>query len=194
MRGRLAVLSFLALALVVCRPCAFADETSRAKVENVLLQRGEDGDMLVDFAVTGTIDKKLVETLDSGLPVRLVFEIRVVRAAKFLMGGVISYSKFERVLEKDNLKNRYRVTIGDDYSDFGSLAEAMAMMVNVTDISVVQLSDLLRDERYRMEILVKLEEFRLPFFLHRVLPFFGYWDVTTPVSITNVPKDFSRQP
>lgn len=193
MNIRLAVFSLMALAFVVCQPCALADEVSTAKVENVLLQRGEDGDMLVDFAVTGAIDKKLVETLDSGLPVRLVFEISVVRSASFLMGGVISYSKFERVLEKDNLKNSYRVTIGDNYSDFDSLPEAMALMVNVADISVVQLSELLPDERYRLEIVVKLEEFRLPFFLHRVLPFLDYWDVTTPVSITNVPKDFSRK-
>jgi hypothetical protein len=189
-----ALSAFICLSVFVCQPCAFADEASSARVENVLLHRGEDGDLLVDFNVSGAVDKKLVETLDSGLPVRLVFELRVVRTANFFMGGVISYSKFERVLEKDNLKSRYRVTIGDDYTDFDSLEKAMALMVTVEDVSVLQLSELLPKQSYRLETAVKLEEFRLPFFLHRVLPFSAYWDVTTPVSITNIPQNFSRQP
>lgn len=189
-----ALIALAALAIFVCQPLAHAEKTSSARVDNVLLERGEDGDMLVSFTVEGATDKKLAETLDSGLPVRLVFELRVVRTANFLMGGVIAYSKFERVLEKDNLKNRYRVTIGDDYTDLDSLEEAMNQMVTVEGVSIIQLSELLPSEDYRLETVVKLEEFRLPFFLHRILPFVAYWDITTPVKVTNVPKGLARQP
>ena len=103
-----------------------------------------------------------------------------------VMGGVVADTSFERVLEKDNLKSRYYISQDDRRVEAQSLEEAMGLMQKVADLEVAPLSILLPGESYRVEIQVKLEEFRLPFHLHRILPFMSFWDVTTPWSIHTV--------
>ncbi len=186
---------FAILALAFWVPPSFADgEEIAPRVDSVSFKRGGGDSLLIDFGLQGDISKEIVETLDSGLSVRITYRARVVRSASFFLGGVISDREFDRLLEKDNLTNTYRVSDDDGgkVREFETLAQALELMRTVENFNVVPLTSILPDQNYQLELQVKLEEFRLPFLLHRFLPFTGLWDETTPWLVLPVPKNISQ--
>jgi len=189
----LLILLLAAAALNICAAGGFADESGGAAVDEVSLRREKDI-LLVDFSVKNAISTQLTETLDSGLPVRFVYNVRLVRKAGALTSGTLSNIKFERVLEKDNLKNRYRISEKSETSDVGDLNSAVGSLCRVVGLEVAPLLDILPEKKYQVEIQVKLEEFRLPFHLHQLLPFLSLWDQTTPWKIVRLPQEILQKP
>lgn len=143
--------------------------------------KSKDGLLHVDFTVKNIAQRQFVEALDSGLPVRIVYNVRFVRKAGALTTAVLKDITFERVVEKDNLKNNYAIRENQDTREVPELASAVDILSKVSPMPVAPFSDMIPGKRYQVEIQVKLEEFRLPFQLHRILPFLSLWDVTTPV-------------
>jgi hypothetical protein len=192
---RSAVARFLlVLLLVLTAAVARSEETGKARIEHPTVTRNADGQMVIGYAVLDATNDKLVETLDSGLPVRFIYRTRLVRTSGLPFGGIVADLQFERVLEKDNLKNRYRVTEGDRGYDCATFDEALSRLCVVEGYPVYPVKDLRKNEDYRIELQVKLEEFRLPFHLHRILPFMNFWDVTTPWLYVSVPLETLRKP
>lgn len=191
---RLVSLALALVLLIAAAPSARAEEDKPpAAVEEVLFN-SDGNSVLVSFKGRNLVSDQLVRTIESGLPVRFVYEVRFVRKAGYLTSGVLSDTKIERVLEKDNLKNLYRITengVGADITDFTAAIERLG---KVEGLPVAALSDLIPEKRYQAEIQIKLEEFRLPFHLHRILPFFSAWDVTTPWKTVRIPPDFLGKP
>jgi hypothetical protein len=182
---------FLIVFLLCAVTSAFAENT--AHIGDVILTR-TDSDLLVSFDVRNALMDRVVETLDSGLPIRFRFEVKLVRSAAMLMGGVIADKTFERVLKKDNLKNTYYLTQDDRSLEILELDEAMHIMSMVSDMKLAPLTVIKKGESYRAEVRLKLEEFRLPFHLHRVLPFMNFWDITTPWKIQILPAELPSDP
>lgn len=183
----------LALLLAAWSHCAFAEEGGGAIVDEVFFGK-TDRAVTVGFRIRNIASEQLIKTLESGLPVRFVYEIRFVRKAGYLTSGVLSDIKFERVLEKDNLKNLYRITENDVGVDMADFASAIGKLDRVDDLPVAAINELIPEKRYQVEIQVKLEEFRLPFHIHRILPFFAAWDVTTPWKTVRLPPEFTGRP
>lgn len=165
-----------------------AHSSGQAFVDEVAINRDRN-EITVDFTVKNIVAGQMVEALDSGLPVRIVYKVRFVRKAAALTTAVLNDIQFERVIEKDNLKNRYRIKEKEDTKEFPDLDSAAEVLSRVKGLVVAPTEELLPEKRYQIELQVKLEEFRLPFQLHRILPFFSLWDVTTPVKTVRVPND-----
>lgn len=187
------LLIFLALSLCVAAPVRAQEDRPGATIGEVVFGKNEQA-VQVSFKINDLSSEQLVKTIESGLPVRFVYLVRFVRKAGYLTSGVLTDLKFERVLEKDNLKNRYRITENDVSSDVDDFPTALLKLGNVEKLDVAPLSDLIPEKRYQVEIQVKLEEFRLPFHLHRILPFFSAWDVTTPLKTVRLPAEFGGKP
>jgi len=184
--------ALLAVLLAAALPVR-AEEAVRARVDAVSFSKSGDDQLLVSFRVVDAADARVAETLDSGLPVRFVFRVRLMRPSGLPFGGLVADKQFERVLEKDNLKNRYRVVEGEEKRDAASLEEALVRMGTVENYAVAPLS-VADGGGVRVEIQVKLEEFRLPFHLHRILPFMNFWDVTTPWAFAAIPAELPKRP
>jgi len=171
-------------------PCAvLAANGGGATITEITFSASADN-LMIAFKVDGAVTEELVETLDSGLPVRFIYRVKVSRRASMLMGATLANLNFERVLEKDNLKGIYTISQDDRSVELKSFEEAMEVMTEVEDVETVPLSSLLGGEKYRAEVQVKLEEFRLPFHLHKILPFMSMWDIETPWKRVNVPREF----
>ena len=69
-----------------------------------------------------------------------------------------------------------------------------AGMTRMEGFPVVRSGQLEADEGYKLELQVRLEEFRLPFHLHRVLTFVSFWDAQTPWYIQPVPGHLRKGP
>lgn len=159
---------------------AFADDPQEGAYVDHLQVKRLGKNIAVDFSLKNVVVDKLTQTLDSGLPVRFLFQVRLVRKAGVLTSGVLADKQFERVLEKDNLKNRYKISYDGNTEEIPAFSDAIEALSQVEDFELAPVLDLIPDKRYQVEVQVKLEEFRLPFLLHRILPFMNLWDMTTP--------------
>jgi hypothetical protein len=185
---------FLFFLLLAISPSAFPAEGkgTSSQISDVAFKLDANGFLTVDFNVTGLLDGRLKTTLDSGLPVRFTYTVRLLRLDRGLWEGDAVFLTFERVLEKDNLKNRYILSDGDKKVNFDSAEEALGAMSKVEALPVCETSRLNESSKYRSEIQVKFEEFRLPFFLHRFLPLVSLGDLKTPWRKDPIPPELYR--
>ncbi len=167
-----------------------------AVIEAVRLTRGVDGDLLLAFRVAKALDERVFDTLDSGLPVQFVYLIRVERPRDFAPDKVLVDRRLVRVLEKDNLKDRYQVTLEgrSEARDFSSLEEAIEVMTRVEAVSLLPLADLSRRRPQFLRIKAQLQKFQLPFRLHYLFAFVSYLDVETDWYSVELPASAEALP
>ena len=163
--------------------------STEARIAEVNLHRGVQGDLAVDFRVEGILNERILDTLDSGIPVRFTYWIRVVHPREFLRDETVADVQLLRVLEKDNLKDRFRVTLEGrgETQDVPNLQQAIDLMARVENVSVLPLDVLGSRTPLLLRIKAQLQKFQLPFRLHYLLAFVAYWDVETPWYTVTLP-------
>ena len=171
----LAVLAGMLLAV----PVAVAD--SGAYIADVHLSEGSAGDLILGFRVQQAMDQRVIDTLESGLAVRFTYWVRVQHPRQVVPDEKLVDLRFERVLEKDNLKDRYRLTMEEGHPprDVANLEEAVGLMGLVEGVSLLPMEVLDSRRPLYLRIRVRLQRFEMPFRLHYVLPFVSYLDVGT---------------
>jgi len=179
----------IVLGLFLVPPASAAGERG-PYIDGVQLERGPRSDLLVSFHVEGALVPQLRETLESGLPVRFTFWIRIDRPKAWARDEVLVDLRLTRTLEKNNLQNRFHVTFEDGSAgpEEPDLARAVAALGRVEGLSLLPL-DALRGASAFLRIRARLQEFRLPFRLHRILPFVALWDLETPWYVVEVPRN-----
>jgi hypothetical protein len=185
----LLLLAFLT-ALAVAPPCPWA-RTGQAYIDAVTLKRGPRSDLSLSFRVQKAFDARVLDTLDSGLPVRFTYWVQIMRGRDVLPDQVLSDIRVERTLVKDNLKDRYKVTLSasGEEKDFATLAEAAEVMSRVDGLHLVSLDTLAKQPQLTLKIKAQLQKFQLPFRLHFVLAFVSYWDVDTDWYVLELPRN-----
>lgn len=180
----------LLLVLLSLLPTGAQARTGQAFVDGVTLRRGSRADVTLGFRIQKAFDARVLDTLDSGLPVRFTFWIELVRTRDVLRDVVVSEIKLERTLVKDNLKDRYRVALAanGEERDCPTLAEAVELMSRVEGLSLMPLDGLARQAPLLLKIKAQLQKFQLPFRLHYLLSFVSYWDVDTDWYVLELPR------
>lgn len=163
----------------------------QAYIDDVRLSLGPGGEVMLDFRVKNVLDALVADTLDSGLPVRFAHLIQVVQPRELKRDKVLVDLKLVRVLEKDNLKDRFRVTVEntEEKRQYGDLREAVEVMTRVEKVVLVP-ADVIETRRpLFLKIKTQLQQFQLPFRLHYLLAFVSYWDVETDWYTLELPAD-----
>ncbi|MFU8855596.1 MAG: DUF4390 domain-containing protein [Deferrisomatales bacterium] len=177
---RIAALSLTLLFVFLATPSS-GRLARQPHIDGVNLRRGPHADLIVDFRVEGLRNRKILETLDSGLPVRFTYWVRVVRPRELRRDQIVAEVQIERVLEKDNLKNRFQVTLseGADAEEVATLDAALQAMSQVEGVSVLPLDALGGRRPMVLMLKAQLQKFQLPFHLHYLFAFVSFWDVET---------------
>jgi len=176
---RLVLACAVCLSAAAATPVAAAD--NQAYVTDVRLTRGADQDLVLAFRVVQAMDQRVLDTLESGLAVRFTYWVRVQSPRRFLPDENLVDLRLERVLEKDNLKDRYRLTLDPNRPprDVADLSEALSLMSRVEGVSLLPLEVLETRRPLYLRVRARLQRFEMPFRLHYVLPFVSYLDVGT---------------
>jgi hypothetical protein len=192
---RRTLLCLLAAALLA--PAARVEaRNGHAFIDSVQFRRGPRSDVLLSFKVQGAFDERVLDTLDSGLPVRFTYLARVIRSRDVLRDVVVKDVRVDRTLVKDNLKDRYRVQRDGKKAgeDLATLAEAVEAMSRVDGMRILQLDALGRSGPLQLWIKAKLQKFQLPFRLHYLFAFVSYWDVETDWYVVDLPANADAIP
>jgi hypothetical protein len=186
---RYLVALFLAF-LIIPAPSSWG-RRGQAYIDGVRLSRGQGSDLVLDFRVQKALDDRILDTLDSGLPVRFTYWIRIESPREFARDEVLVDLKFVRILEKDNLKNRFRVILDGlgEAREMTDLAEAVKVMSRIEGVNLLPRERLLGSRPLFLKITARLQQFALPFRLHYLFAFVSFWDVETDWYSLELPGD-----
>lgn len=144
------------------------------------LEINSQDNLILNFQIEKAMSKDLFDILDSGLPIKFTYWIKIKRPRELLRDEILLDRTLIRVLEKDNLKNRYRVAIeGDSPRDYAKIEEAIAIMSRVDGLDLFPVKTLEINPPIFLQIKAQLNKFKLPFRLHYLLTFVSYWDFET---------------
>jgi hypothetical protein len=121
--------------------------------------------------------------------------LQLVRPRDMAPDPLVSEVRVERTLVKDNLKNRFRVSLGrGEERDFPSLAEAAEVMGRVDGLRLAVPERPAEGAPVLLKIKAKLQKFRLPFHLHYLFAFVSFWDVETDWYVLELPRNLDTLP
>ena len=138
---------------------------------------------LILFAtLKNSFTSEMIEILHSGIPLHFTFYIELHKITAKLPDEQISAFTLQHTMLFDTLKESYKVTLEEEKNknhSFRYLLEAQRMINEINGAEVIELSQLIPDNLYKLKIRAELYRKTLPMSLHNVLPFFSWWDVKT---------------
>lgn len=178
------ILLFFICCLVLLFPIiSGSEDTSQRKATiNELTATTSESHLIVFATLENSFTSEMIEILHSGIALHFSFFIELYKTTENWPEELIVTRTFEHTMIFDTLKESYRVTLEEDNNkvlSFGSLFEAQKKINEINGAKVVELTQLLPDNRYKLRIKAELYHKTLPLSLHNILPFLSWWDVET---------------
>ena len=138
--------------------------------------------LIVFGTLENSFTSEMIELLHSGIPLRFSFYVELYKTTENWREELIIAKNFQHIMTFDTLKENYKVTLEEDNHkvlSFRSLVEAQREMNEINGVKVVELKQLLPDNRYKLKMKAELYRKTLPLSLHNILPFLSWWDIET---------------
>ncbi len=132
--------------------------------------------------VENAISPEMEKAIKNGIPASFTFEVKLLREVRDWPDRELINISFDHQLTYDNLKDEYRVTLGEEGGRtvvVKTFARAREVMVGIDGVKVLGLSGLKRGETYAVWVKARLERATLPLYFHYLIPFWGVWDLKT---------------
>jgi hypothetical protein len=152
---------------------AFINELTATTSENHLIVFG---------TLENSFTSEMIEILHSGIPLRFSFFVELYKTTEKWPDELIVTHNFHHAMTFDTLKENYRVTLEEDNNkvlSFRSLFEAQKEINEINGARVIELKQLLPNNRYKLRMRAELYQKTLPLSLHNILPFLSWWDIET---------------
>ncbi|TKB28174.1 DUF4390 domain-containing protein [Desulfopila sp. IMCC35006] len=138
--------------------------------------------LIVFGTLENSFTSEMIEILHSGIALRFSFFVELYKATDKWPKELVATRTFQHIMTFDTLKENYKVTLEEDNNtvlSFRSLFEAQKVINDINGVKIVDLKQLLPDNRYSLRIRAELYQKTLPLSLHNILPFLSWWDVKT---------------
>lgn len=138
--------------------------------------------LLLFGTLENSFSPEMIEILHSGIPIRFSFFVELYKKAANNSEEQVVIRNFQHVMIYDTLKENYRITLEEDNNrilSYKSLSEAQQVINEINGTRVIELSQLIPDNLYKLKIRAELYQKTLPLSLHNVLPFLSWWDLET---------------
>ena len=172
------------LSLLVLSPALFNAESTpeRIVILEELTATTSDKHLILFATLKNGFTSEMIEILDSGIPLHFTFYIELYKTVKDVPDEQVIEFTVQHTMAFDTLKETYKVSLEEDNNkthSFQSLIKAQQIINELNGIEVIELSQLIPDNLYKIKLRAELYRKTLPMSLHSILPFFSWWDVKT---------------
>ena len=172
------------LSLLVLSPALFNAESTPERIVTLeeLTATTSDKHLILFATLKNSFTSEMIEILDSGIPLHFTFYIELYKTVKDVPDEQVIEFTVQHTMAFDTLKETYKVSLEEDNNkthSFQSLIKAQQIINELNGIEVIELSQLIPDNLYKIKIRAELYRKTLPMSLHSILPFFSWWDVKT---------------
>lgn len=165
-------------------------------LQSPLVQAGQDKDVhFSDLIITtskshlllfGTLNNGITEEmrqgLHNGIPIEFTFQVALHKTEKNWPDLQLVAIEFQHILSYDTLQETYRLETTErkqKTSSFSQLNDALKALNEINGLLVIELSQLIPDSSYQLQLKAELYEKTLPMKLHYIVPFVSWWDIKT---------------
>lgn len=177
------VFSLIVLVIMIFSTVAGAQVAPEKKATiNELTATTSETHLIVFGTLENSFTSEMIELLHSGIPLRFSFYVELYKTTENWRDELIIANNFQHIMTFDTLKENYKVTLEEDNNkvlSFRSLFEAQKEINEINGVKVVELKELLPNNRYKLKMKAELYRKTLPLSLHNILPFLSWWDIET---------------
>lgn len=151
------------------------------QINDIIVTNNQDY-LLVYFYTNGCFTPEMNKAIQNGVPTTFTFFIELYKPRPFWPNKQLASLKIHHTIKYDSLRDEYQVTLserGNQTYTVKEYAKAQEMMADVSNVQVLPLKDLERNNQYLLRIKAELNKVRLPLYLHYVLFFVSLWDFKT---------------
>ena len=141
-----------------------------------------DTHLLLFATLDNSLTPEMTTILQSGITLKFSFFVGLYKIKENWQEERVAALTFQHLMSYDTLKENYRITLEEDNNKivpYKSLAEAQKVINELNGAKIVNLKQLIPDNRYKLKVRAELYQKTLPLSLHNVLPFLAWWDVAT---------------
>ncbi len=183
MHGKPILFQFIFILLLITPAIAGTKVTSDQKAAiNELTATTTENSLIVFGTLQNSFTSEMIEILHSGIALRFSFLVELYKTTEKRPEELTTSRTFQHSMTFDTLKETYKVTLQEDNNkviSFRSLIEAQKVINEINGVKVVDLKQLLPENRYTLRVRAELYQKTLPLSLQSILPFLSWWDVET---------------
>ncbi len=166
MRSSVSFIWIIVIAVLFSPSLSFADkDLNEPLIEGLRLRQGEEHVLLSANLVTD-FDEGAREALRGGVPLTFRFKIRLTYKGSVLREKRVRSEELVHTLQYNPVKQFYHF-IGEGYPSNVEATtrdedEALKMLMGIVDWPLYRLTDLRKDQRYRVRVMATLRSAELP--------------------------------
>ena len=153
----------------------------QAQIADIIVTNNQDF-LLVYFYTKGCFTPEMNKAIMSGLPTTFTFFLELYKPRGLWPNKKLAALTLNHTIKYDSLREEFQVTLserGNQTFILKDFAKAQEMMADVSNIQLVPLKQLERNNQYQLRIKAELSKVTLPLSLHYVLFFVSLWDFET---------------
>jgi hypothetical protein len=173
----LVFLVILTLAFSLAQPVL----SKQAQISDIIVTNNQDY-LLVYFFTKGCFTPEMNRAILNGVPTTFTFLIELYRPRSFWPNVRIASLRLHHTIKYDSLREEFTVALSERSQQTFSLkdfSKAQEMMADVSNIQVIPLKNLEKNNQYQLRIKAELNKVKLPLYLHYILFFLSLWDFET---------------
>lgn len=153
----------------------------QAQITDIIVTNNQEY-LLVYFYTKGCFTPEMNKAIMSGLPTTFTFLLELTKPRSFWPNKKLAALKLHHTIKYDSLREEFQVTLserGNQTFIFKEYAKAQEMMADVSNIQMIPLKQLEKNNQYQLRIKAELNKVTLPLYLHYILFFVSLWDFET---------------
>ncbi len=168
---------WLIISIITLSGLVWADD---AQLDNIIVTNTRD-DLLLYLNATNAFNEELTTAIQTGVAVTFTYYIRLNRIRSLWKGEALNRLNITHTIEYDTLKDEYTVSRSWEKQPHTvkQFNLARKLMTTITSLVITPLSELSKDQQYRIRIKAEQRRRRLPYKMHYVLFFMSLRDFET---------------
>jgi hypothetical protein len=153
----------------------------QAQIADIIVTNNQD-QLLVYFNTKGCFTPEMNKAIMSGIPTTFTFFIEIYQPRNFWPNKKLSSVKLHHTIKYDSLREEFNLTLserGNQTFIVKEFSKAQEIMADVSNIQLIPLKQLERNNKYQLRIKAELNKVTLPLYLHYILFFVSLWDFET---------------
>jgi len=155
--------------------------SKQAQIADSIVTNNQDY-LLVYFFTKGCFTPEMNKAIQNGIPTTFTFLIELYKPRSIWPNKRIASLKLHHTVKYDSLRDEYSIQLserGNQTFVVKEFSKAQEMMADVSNIQLIPLQALERNNQYQLRIKAELNKVRLPLYLHYILFFVSLWDFET---------------
>jgi hypothetical protein len=155
--------------------------SKQAQITDIIVTNNQEY-LLVYFYTKGCFTPDMNKVIQNGMSTTFTFLIELYKPRSLWPSKRLASLKLHHTIKYDSLRDEYSILLSERGSQVFTVKEfgkAQEMMADVSNIQLVLLQSLEKNNQYQVRIKAELNKVRLPLYLHYLLFFISLWDFET---------------